>query len=254
MIDLDRVIDIARLESLLQTRALGRDGRVVDEVASTMDLAHEAVAAGAPDGWLVIARHQTAGRGARGRAWSSARGASLPLSFVVRPLRGGPLLALAVGLGIAEAVDTLGVSAEVKWPNDVLVAERKLVGILVEARSTGGRAPDAAVVGVGVNLRAQDYPPDVVATDLETLAGHSVDVEAWLAVALERIEVWLDRASLAPGAVARALDQRLAWRGQLVETDDGTRGLVHDVAEDGELRLATPEGLRRVRAGRVRRV
>lgn len=247
------MIELPRLAPLLRTRTLGRDTRVVDETASTMDLAHDAIAAGAPDGWLVIARRQLAGRGARGRTWVAEPGASLPFSFVVRPLRGGSLLALAVGLGLAESLESLGADARVKWPNDVLVANRKIAGILVEARSLGGRLPDAAVVGVGVNLRPQSYPPDADATDVQTALA-SVDTHELFADLLERVETWIDRASATPHAVSRALDARLAWRGEEVLVDDTLRGVVRGVDEEGELILETSEGTRTVRAGRLRRV
>lgn len=247
------MIELPRLAPRLRTRTLGRDARVVDETASTMDLAHDAIAAGAPDGWLVIARHQLAGRGERGRTWVAEPGASLPFSFVVRPLRGGSLLALAVGLGLAESLESLGADARVKWPNDVLVADAKIAGILVEARSLGGRLPDAAVVGVGINLRPQSYPPDADATDVETALA-AVDTHELVADLLERVETWIDRASATPHAVSRALDARLAWRGEEVLVDDTLRGVVRGVDEEGELILETSEGARTVRAGRLRRV
>ncbi|MCA9611672.1 MAG: biotin--[acetyl-CoA-carboxylase] ligase [Myxococcales bacterium] len=249
------MIALERLAAALKTHALGRDVRVVDETPSTMDLAHEAVAQGAPDGWTVVTRRQTAGRGARGRSWSSEEGASLPFSFVVRPLRAGSLLALAVGLGLAESLERRGVEARVKWPNDVLVRDRKIAGILVEARSMGGRAPDAAVVGVGVNVRPQPYPDDVLATDLATeLPGFAAsELEVFFAETLEAIETWIDRAVRTPSAVARGLDARLAWRGEAVVVDDGLRGRVLGVDEEGELLIETDEGTQQVRAGRVRR-
>jgi BirA family biotin operon repressor/biotin-[acetyl-CoA-carboxylase] ligase len=249
------VIELPRLASLLRTHTLGRDARVVDETTSTMDVAHDAAAAGAPDGWLVIARHQLAGRGARGRTWVAEPDASLPFSFVVRPLRGGSLLALAVGLGLAEALESFGADACVKWPNDVLVANRKIAGILVEARSLGGRLPDAAVVGVGINLRPQSYPADADATDVESALGSAgpVDTDAFFADVLERVEAWIDRASATPHAVSRALDARLAWRGEEVLVDDTLRGIVRGVDEEGELILETHTETCTVRAGRLRR-
>lgn len=247
------MIDLERVSARLRTRTLGRDARTIDETPSTMDLAHDAVSAGAPDGWMVIAKLQTAGRGARGRTWVAEPGASLPFSFVVRPLRGGSLLALAVGLGLAESLDVLGAQARVKWPNDVLVGDRKIAGILVEARSLGGRPPDAAVVGVGLNLRPQSYPPDAEATDVQSAIG-LVEIERVFVDVLERVESWIDRASVTPHAVSRALDERLAWRGEVVLVDDVLRGIVRGVDADGELVLETNEGVRVVRAGRVRRV
>lgn len=259
------MISPSRLAAALRTDSLGRDLRVVDEAPSTMDLAHEAILAGAPDGWTVVAQRQTAGRGARGRVWSTREGASLPLSFVVRPMRAGAWLSLAVGLGLADTLARRGIDARVKWPNDVLVRDRKIAGILVEARSVGGRMPEAAVVGLGLNVRPHPYPADVAATDLQTELEASEDpisgrgaldamgLERLVADLFEAIETWIDRAAHAPSAVARALDARLAWRGEAVVVDDVVRGRVLGVGDEGQLLLEGPNGTERIRAGQVRR-
>jgi BirA family biotin operon repressor/biotin-[acetyl-CoA-carboxylase] ligase len=126
------------------------DGRFGDirwfaEVDSTNRLAADLARGGAPDGVVVGADHQTAGRGRRGRTWESQPGAALLVSVVLRP--SPPLVTLAAGLAAADACQaTAGVRADLKWPNDILVGEAKVGGILAEL------VGDAAVVGLGLNL------------------------------------------------------------------------------------------------------
>jgi BirA family biotin operon repressor/biotin-[acetyl-CoA-carboxylase] ligase len=129
------------------------------EVSSTLDIAHELGEAGAPPGTLVIADAQTAGRGRMRRSWRSEPGAGLWLTFVERP-EGGELgvLALRLAIALAPTLDRFaGDRIQLKWPNDLYVRERKLAGLLVEARWRGTRV-DWLAVGLGINVRAPDIP------------------------------------------------------------------------------------------------
>lgn len=155
--------------------------------ASTND-----VAAALPEGAVVVADQQTAGRGRRGRRWFSPPGSGLYVSVVLTPSRGvdppraTALLTLAAGVAIAEAIDeTAGLRVDLKWPNDLYVGTRKLGGILAEAATTGGSI-QRVVVGFGVNIGRAAYPPDVAdrATSIETELGRAIDREAVLAGSL----------------------------------------------------------------------
>jgi len=129
---------------------------VFDEVASTLDVAHALGGRGAPAGTLILADKQTAGRGRMGRSWSSESGAGVWLTLIERPTAEDlvSVLSLRIALCLARALDAFSDSAvEVKWPNDLHVANRKLAGILVETRWRAGRL-DWLAVGVGINLRA----------------------------------------------------------------------------------------------------
>jgi BirA family biotin operon repressor/biotin-[acetyl-CoA-carboxylase] ligase len=131
-----------------------------ETVGSTMDVAHALGASGAAPGTLVVADEQTAGRGRKGNAWRSVRGAGIWLTLVERPIdsSGIDVLSLRVGLAAARALDAFaGGLVRVKWPNDLYVGDRKLAGVLVEARWRDGR-PDWVCIGVGINLRS---PPGV---------------------------------------------------------------------------------------------
>lgn len=121
------------------------DVRRFAEVDSTNRVAADLARAGAPDGVVVVADHQTAGRGRRGRSWESPPGASLLVSVVLRPAP--PLVTLAAGVAAADACEAVTpVRVALKWPNDLLTGDAKLGGILSEA------VGDAVVVGLGVNL------------------------------------------------------------------------------------------------------
>ena len=121
------------------------DVRWFAELDSTHRLAADLARAGAPDGVVVGADHQTAGRGRRGRTWESRPGASLLVSVILRPAPA--LVTLAAGVAAAEACAAVaGVAVELKWPNDLLIGGAKLGGILSEL------VGDAAVVGLGLNL------------------------------------------------------------------------------------------------------
>ena len=108
-------------------------------VGSTNDIAASLADAGAGEGTTVVAEAQTSGRGRHGRVWHSPPGAGLYMSVILRPADAQPLLTLASGVAIAEAVRACtGLPAEIKWPNDVMIGKRKLAGILAEAAARVG--------------------------------------------------------------------------------------------------------------------
>src|SRR3990172_8195117 len=126
-------------------------------VTSTMDVLAELAEDGAPEGTVVIADHQTAGRGRLSRSWLAPPGTALLMSILFRPDLPPERLGhvtMAVGLGTLHALDARllsGRRAALKWPNDVLVEGRKIAGLLAEARLSPGR-PGAVIVGLGLNV------------------------------------------------------------------------------------------------------
>jgi BirA family transcriptional regulator, biotin operon repressor / biotin---[acetyl-CoA-carboxylase] ligase len=153
-----------------------------DTTGSTNDVALDLAAHAGCDGAIVIADEQTAGRGRHGRNWFSPRGSGLYVSIILRPadarvdpLRATSLLTLAAGVALAEAIEAAtGLRADIKWPNDLLVARRKIAGILAEtATSDLGRI----VLGYGLNVSAGAYPRELAdrATSLETELGRPID-------------------------------------------------------------------------------
>jgi BirA family biotin operon repressor/biotin-[acetyl-CoA-carboxylase] ligase len=152
-------------------------------VSSTNDLARELASSGAPHGTLVTASEQTAGRGRQGRTWSAPPGRALLMSVVLREW--STLLPLAAAVSVAEVA---GDAARIKWPNDVLVDDRKIAGILVEARPQEGWA----VLGIGLNVavRMDDFPPELRET-AGTLGLEPAAVEPTLDQLARRLDRWI---------------------------------------------------------------
>ena len=154
------------------------------ETPSTNDVAMAMAEAGAPEGAIVMALAQTAGRGRLGREWVSPPGAGLYISIVCRNAAIAPMLTLAGGVAVALGIRrATGLPVLIKWPNDIVIPDaaapgrrRKLAGILAEA-STGGQGLQHVVLGVGINLKPADYPPAVAAraSALETELGRPID-------------------------------------------------------------------------------
>src|SRR5690606_523786 len=152
----------------------------LSDCGSTSDVAMALAGAGAPHGTVVIARAQRQGRGRLGRRWYSPPGERLYLSLLLRPALPAaaiPPITLAAGVAVAEAAAELGAAPRLKWPNDVLTAGGKLAGVLTETTSRGDRV-EAAVVGVGVNVRTAEFPPELrgVATSLARELGRPIEV------------------------------------------------------------------------------
>jgi BirA family transcriptional regulator, biotin operon repressor / biotin---[acetyl-CoA-carboxylase] ligase len=167
----------------------------VEVAASTGSTNADLLARGGPEGQVLVAEEQTAGRGRAGRTWVSLPGASLTFSVLLRPTSVPPSsrgwLPLLTGVAVAAAVrSTAGVAAGLKWPNDVLVRDRKLAGILAEQSPDG----DVVVVGVGLNVATpQDAlpvsPTGLPATSL-LVEGADVGREPLLTEILRSLERW----------------------------------------------------------------
>ena len=176
----------------------------VDSVTSTQDVARDM-----PIGSIVVADHQTAGRGRMERRWEAPPGTSLLVSFVLAPSR---LLSLAAGVAAAEAC---GPDVRLKWPNDLLLDDRKLGGILVEA------TPHKAICGIGVNLT---WAPEGAAM-----------LERPREEVLARLQKQVARWTAAPGElVLRRWRELSATLGRRVRID-GTEGMAEDLGPNGEL-------------------
>ncbi|MBA2281221.1 MAG: biotin--[acetyl-CoA-carboxylase] ligase [Acidimicrobiia bacterium] len=247
------------------------DVRRVAETQSTnadvLSLARD----GAPQGIVVVADHQTAGRGRLGRSWTAPPGASLLLSVLLRPTAAyADAVTVVTGLAMAEGIEAVtGVRPHLKWPNDLVVESpdgppsgRKLAGILAEAdwpaRSTaagGWSAPPptervAVVVGVGVNCTWPEEVPEELAdrlVALNHLTGAPVDRDAVLAAFLERLGERYDEAE-PRGVLLDAWRARSATLGRHVRIElgaDDVEGVAVDIDDAGRLVVQTDDGERR---------
>src|SRR5581483_2965854 len=163
------------------------------EIDSTQRLARDLARAGAEEGTCVVAEAQSAGRGRLGRTWHSPPGTNLYCSVVLRPPLAPaavPQLALVAGVAVAAAVaETTTLSAEIKWPNDVLVGGRKVAGILTELEAELERVR-FVIVGIGVNLNTTAFPAELAerATSLALASGRPVDRAAFTGRLLAALE------------------------------------------------------------------
>jgi BirA family transcriptional regulator, biotin operon repressor / biotin---[acetyl-CoA-carboxylase] ligase len=212
--------------------------RVTD---STNERARELATAGAPHGTLVTADEQRAGRGRQGRAWSAPAGSAVLMSVVLRDV--SETLPLAAAVAVCEA---LPVEARIKWPNDVWISERKVAGILVEARPQEGWA----VLGIGVNVAMTEFPAELAdsATSL-ALAGAPASVESTLASLVASLDVWLPRP---PDEVLAAWRPRDALLGQTIRWENGSKeGIAAGIDSSGALIVETASGSITLDAGEV---
>jgi BirA family transcriptional regulator, biotin operon repressor / biotin---[acetyl-CoA-carboxylase] ligase len=206
---------------------------------STSDRARELAERGAPSGTLVTAGAQSSGRGRQGRVWTARPGRALLLSLVIRDP--GELISLAAGAAVAELA---GPEASIKWPNDVLVAGRKVAGILVEGRPQEGWA----VLGIGVNVavREDDFPPDLRGR-AGTLGLEPDAVEPTLERLLETLGRWL---AAPPAEVLAAVRTRDALLSEPVRWASGN-GVGAGIDERGRLLVGTGGGVVALDAGEV---
>jgi BirA family biotin operon repressor/biotin-[acetyl-CoA-carboxylase] ligase len=218
---------------------LGRPHLHLRRVDSTNTRARELAAAGAPHGTLVTAAEQTAGRGRQGRTWSAPAGRALLCSVIVRqPPR---LLPLLTGVAVAEVA---GLQAQLKWPNDVLIAGRKVAGILVEGRPQ----EHWAVVGVGMNVavRESDFPDELLGRAASLGLGPEA-IEPTLRTLLAALGSWL---AATPETVLAAVRDRDALQGREIHWSGG-RGRADGIDGDGRLLVITEDGPRALDAGEV---
>jgi BirA family biotin operon repressor/biotin-[acetyl-CoA-carboxylase] ligase len=217
------------------------DVRRVAETASTNADAAEAARAGAIEGTVIVADHQTAGRGRLDRTWESPAGSGLALSAVLRPegleLATWPWIPLTAGVATAEAVARLGLITQLKWPNDVEVEGRKLAGILVERVETPTGA--AAVVGIGLNVAmTADQLPIPTATSLH-LEGIRVERDEVLSAVLEALARCHDMLLVDAAAVRAAYVAACSTIGSTVRVamPDGStlEGEATDIDQAGRL-------------------
>lgn len=212
-----------------------------DSIGSTNDEAKRLARGGAPEGTLVSALEQTAGRGRRGRLWVSPRG-NLYASLILRPdcsLRRAAQLGFVAALAIGRALRAILPRVErlaYKWPNDVLINDRKIAGILLESEVTAAAKPNFVVLGVGVNLAASpqhtEYPATSIAEEglgaippklmLENFAAHFQIWEArWRLEGFAPVRAaWLAAAATSRGEPIRVRLQSTVLHGRFLDLDE----------------------------------
>ena len=231
------------------------------ETTSTNDEAKRGAKEGAAHLTVWTAESQTSGRGRQGRAWSSPRGENLLFSVLLRiacPPARVPLVAIVAGLAVRDAVAKLlpatrANDVKVKWPNDVLVGDKKVAGILVES-SIQGTKVDHVVVGIGVNVLTRVFPDELasIATSISLEGRGDADRDALLEAIVENLDHDVEHVvHKGLGLIHARLERADYLRGKELDLEGG--GRAEGIDEDGRLLVRKPDGiLVRVSSGEVR--
>jgi len=251
---------IRALQSRLRTERVGRQFEWHETIDSTNTRAIALAKQGAPDGTVIVAERQTAGRGRLGRRWYAPAGSSLLLSILFRPPlapRQAQRLTMICSLGAIAAIRALtGVPAAIKWPNDLVVRGRKLGGVLTELGAQA-HTLEYAIVGMGINVNMDpaDIPEAMVPpTSLSAEVGAPVSRLDLLQALLQEID---DRYR----ALLQGVSPHIEWRRHLVTLGQSVQvglpervvsGIAEDVDVDGALWVRLPDGsLERILVGDV---
>lgn len=262
LVDSVDVLTEAELQNLMHTRWAGQNLFIHKEIDSTNNEVRRLAEQGAPEGTLVLAEQQNAGKGRRGRAWTSPAGTGIWMSLLLRPAFAPEyasmltlLAAMAVQQGICQVT---GLDCQIKWPNDIVLNGKKICGILTEM-STEEDTIRHVVVGIGINVNTEYFPEDIAATATSLMieAGHRIAraplacavMSAWESI-YERYCETLDLSLL-----MEEYNQKLVNRGREVKVlapkGDYT-GVSLGINAQGELLVELPNGMvREVMSGEV---
>ena len=240
----------SQIKKSLSKLALG-EIKYFDSIGSTNDEALARAAADAPDMSIIIADEQTAGRGRLNRKWFTPKETALAFSLILRPTdEEKPHLSRTIGLAalaVAQSLQERGLIAQIKWPNDVLIAGRKVCGILMEA-VWSGEDVDCVVIGIGVNVLKGSVPP------AESLQFPATSLEEELGYPPKRLEILRDilaafiniRQQITSDEFVTNWENLLAFRGELVQVEangaPGTVGSLVGLEPDGSLQLRNERG------------
>lgn len=259
--DASRVFGRTELESRIHTKWIGRSLYYYDAIDSTNLQAKRLAEEGAPNGTVVVADQQSAGRGRRGRTWASPAGANLYFTVLLRPKIApdkASMLTLVMALAVAEGIRSIAIPG-IKWPNDIVIDGRKVCGILTEMSLSAKQGSiDHLVIGVGVNVAKQEFPKE--------LQGYAVALEEFtckvnrselLNAILEQFEGYYEQfctqADLS--SLKNSYDALLVNYGRQVRVLDPKGeydGIARGIRPTGELIVELPDGeIRDVYAGEV---
>ncbi len=256
------VLSGAEWQSRLRGRRIGWPVKCYGETDSTNLRAKALAEEGAPEGTLVIAESQTEGRGRRGRSWVSPPGEGLWFSFILRPAvvpAAAPAITLTAALAAASGIgDMTGLAPGIKWPNDIVLGGRKLVGILTELAAVDGRVR-YVVVGIGINVNIAEFPAEIsrTATSLYLETGRRWDRPDLLAAVMKRMEEYYAE-YLKTGDMSGLMEEygaRLVSRGEevmVLAPRNEHRGICEGIDGQGRMLVRLEDGSEeRVMSGEV---
>lgn len=244
---------VSTIQKGLSTSRLGHRILLYEETASTNTVAMKLSKQGVQEGTLVLAEAQTKGRGRMGRSWYSPKGLNLYLSLVLRPscaARVVPWVGLTAAVALAKTIkEESGLSAKVKWPNDIEISKRKAAGILTEAVINLGQV-ESLILGIGVNLNTdeKDFLPELhsTATSIKIESGQHVDRIRFLQQLLATLEAWYGTfLQSSYDEIRRAYLAHFELFGQPVriqQADTVIRGTITGISPEGALGLRRSDG------------
>ncbi|MBB5173578.1 biotin--[acetyl-CoA-carboxylase] ligase [Texcoconibacillus texcoconensis] len=239
------------IQATLATERFGKKVIVRDEVTSTQELAHQFAQEGNEEGTIIVAEQQTAGKGRLGRKWYSPKGTGIWMSIILRPslaIQEAPQLTLVAAVAVVRAIKNVtGIEASIKWPNDLLINDRKVAGILTEMQADPDRI-QSIILGIGMNVLQEEVPEELeeIATSLWKEKGVQVDRTALLAEILKELE-WFYDTFLQSGlqfikpmweAHARGMGERITARG----VNETVTGTALGITDQGVLRILDDKG------------
>lgn len=258
--------DLSALEQKLASTIYAGKLHFYPEIASTNSIAMNAAQAGAPEGSVFLADQQTAGKGRNGHGWHSEPGAAILVSVILRPqiaTAQALWLSLMAGVAVHDAIArTIGVECDLRWPNDLLIAGKKVCGILTELSSDADQLR-CAVVGIGINVNQQLFPAEIasIATSLRQQTDKSWPRDELLSALLESLQAEYVRAlaemntSNSQHLLLKRVETISSFiRNKQVHVDEsgGYDGITDGLDERGFLRVRTASGVRTVISGGVR--
>lgn len=235
-----------------------------DTIDSTNSEALKQARRGADEGLCLVAKEQTAGRGRQGRVWISERDAGLYFTILLRPQlepKFLPLITLMAGVAVHDTLEEIGIDADIKWVNDLLVNDKKVGGILAETGETANGL--AVVVGIGINLKPTNFPPEIAetSTSLEAELSSAVEADELTQLLVKQLTHFYSTLTSVngPATIIAAWQQRSSYfAGKSVRVtleNEIFEGVTDGLEENGALRVALADGsVKIVQAGDVQRL
>lgn len=261
LVNAAEMIDPEKIESLLKTDVLARTLEYVREVDSTNNLAKERAKEGAPDGTLILADRQFAGKGRQGRGFYSPQRGGIYMSMILRPkmnVEKTPIITILAASAVCETLNVMfDLNAKIKWVNDIYVGRKKICGILTEAGYEVESAKlEYAVLGIGINLFFADFPEEInhVATCLQHHTARPIDINEIVAQVWNRFEAYYNKEDYSSALrYYRGASMVLGNTVQFEKNGETRDAVAEDIDADGSLIVRYRDGSSdTLRSGEVR--
>ena len=246
----DGIYNETTIADQIHTKWAGKTVHFARETDSTNLWIKRLAKEGASEGTLALAEFQSAGRGRLGRSWEVPEGTSVMMSILLRPKfepQYAPTLTLVMGMAVAKAVKSLGFDVSIKWPNDVVVYQKKICGILTEMGVRDGKI-DYAVIGVGINVNIKEFPEEMAdkATSLYLESGKEFDRSQIPGLVMEAFEEYYEKfaATCDLSGLKEEYESILANYNQPVRVlaKEPYEGVARGITDGGELLVEKTDG------------